>query len=118
MELKDARAWEEGLAANSDPYGGATYEYAEKWANLMEADIGGGKLLSDIAKRTSHDADKDIGITGFMYGCVVQILGEVWIHGEELRRWHNDQYGESGQRANESGGTINPAILTIGVPKR
>lgn len=51
-----------------------------------------------------------------MYGCAVSILSQVWIHGEELRRWHNldSQIGTEGEKANESGGVLNPAVLNIG----
>lgn len=56
------------------------------------------------------------GITGFMYGCAVSGLAKFWKHGEQLRRWHNkdSQLGTEGDEANESGGVLNPAILTIG----
>lgn len=59
-------------------------------------------------QKTSHDADTE-GITGFMYGCAVNILAHVWEHGEELRRWHNGEYDYDGD------GVVNPAILTVGV---
>jgi len=51
-----------------------------------------------------------------MYGCAVVILSKCWEHGEALRRWHNKdtQIGDEGDRANESGGVLNPALLSIG----
>ena len=98
--------WEKGLSVNTNPYGRGVYDYAEKWADLMEKGISDGKQLPDIAGALSHEADTD-GITGFMYGCAVNILAHVWVHGETLRKWHNGKYGYSGE------GTINPAILTI-----
>ncbi len=53
---------------------------------------------------------------GFMYGTAVSILSQTWKHGEQLRRWHNKetQIGNEGDIANEKGGTLNPALLTIG----
>lgn len=56
------------------------------------------------------------GITGFMYGCAVSALAHFWAHGEALRRWHNldTQIGTEGEKANESGGVLNPALLNIG----
>ena len=74
-----------------------------------------GDELEDIAEETSHSADTD-GITGFMYGAAVSTLASSWKHGERLRCWHNldTQLGNEGKRANESGGTLNPAILNIG----
>jgi hypothetical protein len=118
MKLKDKAGWEKGLANNQDPYGKACYTYAERWADLMEAEMAKGKPLADCAKPTSHDADTE-GITGFMYGCAVSTLAAVWEQGEELRRWHNldSQIRDEGERANESGGVLNPALLNIEVPE-
>jgi hypothetical protein len=115
LALKDKAGWLEGLKNNTDPYGAAVYVYAGLWAQLMQAEIAQGKALADIASQTSHDADIE-GITGFMYGCAVAILAQCWIHGEELRRWHNKdtQIGAEGDKANESNGVLNPAILNIG----
>ena len=100
----DYQSWKD---KNSDPYGGACFTYAEQWADLMEAEIDKGAVLIDIAERTEREADTD-GITGFMYGMAVNILSLCWIHGEELRQWHNKKYNHEGK------GVVNPAILTIG----
>lgn len=115
MELKDAAGWEKAKAANTDPYGGRVMSYAEDWANLMEARMAAGETIKQCAQPTSREADTD-GITGFMYGAAVSTLAQVWAHGDELRRWHNlkTQIGHEGERANESGGTLNPALLNIG----
>lgn len=75
-------------------------------ASMMEQEIEKGSKLRDIAERTSHEADTE-GITGFMYGCAVNILVHVWVYGEELRRWHNHEYDYDGD------GVVNPAILTV-----
>lgn len=74
-----------------------------------------GATVIDCAKAASHEADVE-AITGFMYGCAVSILAKAWKHGDELRRWHNldTQIGTEGEAANASGGTLNPALLTIG----
>jgi hypothetical protein len=117
MTFKDQSAkegWLKGVANNQDPYGNACYQYASEWATRMEQAIANGGKIAEIAKPTSHDAD-DEGITGFMYGCAVNILAKVWIHGEALRLWHNldTQIGTEGERANESGGILNPALINI-----
>lgn len=114
--------WESGLANNQDHYGNAVYRYASEWANRMERELAKGTdrpgeevLVRDIAERTSREADTE-GITAFMYGAAVSILAADWKHGEELRRWHNldTQIGNEGEKANESGGVLNPAVLKIG----
>jgi hypothetical protein len=112
---KNVDAWVKGVSANQDDYGYAVYEYAAKWANLMEREMATGKSVALIAKDTSHEADKEIGITGFMYGCAVSVLAEVWEHGDELRRWHNldIQIKDEGEKANETGGVLNPAVLNV-----
>ena len=117
MKLKDKEAWEEIVKLNSDSYGSATIRFVAAWAMLMEEAMSRGFQLCEIADETSHEADKAIGITGFMYGMAVAILSKQWEHGEELRKWHNvkTQIGNEGEKANESGGTLNPALLNIGV---
>ena len=101
-------------ANNTDPYGGAVVTYTERWADLMEAKLDDGLVIDDIAEETSHTADSE-GITGFMYGCAVSALSFYWAYGEELRRWHNidTQIQNEGEKANESGGVLNPALLNI-----
>lgn len=117
MQIRDAEGWKAANDANppSEPYGHRVITYAEDWANFMEREMAAGHSLEDCAERTSHEADTD-GITGFMYGAAVSVLSYVWAHGEALRRWHNlkTQIGTEGERANESGGVLNPALLNIG----
>jgi len=116
VKLKDAAGWQKFVDANQDPYGGACVEYAAQWAEMMEVEMAKGAKLEDIAKHTSHDIDTE-GITGFMYGAAVSMLSQCWEHGEALRRWNNldTQIGDEGEAANESGGVLNPALMTIDV---
>jgi len=110
----DKAAWDLTVKANKDPYGAGVVRYAHKWMRLMEGQINSGVALKDCAKEMSHLAN-DEGITGFMYGCAVGIISQVWKYGDDLRRWHNldTQIGDEGEKANESGGVLNPALLTI-----
>lgn len=107
--------YKEWYDKNDDSYGRTCFIYAEKWAELMEEAIESGQELKDIAEDLSYKANEE-GITGFMYGVAVSILSFAWIHGEELRKWHNldSQIGNEGEKANESGGVLNPALLSIG----
>lgn len=115
LTLADPEAWEKTVASNKDGYGGAVMSYAERWARMMENRISKGESISSMADECSHLADEE-GITGFMYGCAVSILAKVWKHGEELRQWHNlkTQIRDEGEKANESGGVLNPACLSVG----
>nr|DAE26815.1 MAG TPA: hypothetical protein [virus sp. ctCsQ3] len=97
---------------NSDEYGRACFTYAERWAELLEAEIDKSndvmECFVDNADRLSREADTE-GITGFMYGCAVSILSQCWVYGEYLRKWHNKEYDYDGD------GVVNPAIMTVGV---
>jgi hypothetical protein len=114
MKLRDVEGWKKKNDANppSEPYGHRVITYAEDWANFMEREMALGWKLEDVADSTSHEADTD-GITGSMFGAAVSTLAAVWEHGDALRRWHNlkTQIGTEGGRANESGSTLNPALL-------
>jgi len=116
MKLKNPEGWTKSVEANKDSdYGNGVSTYAERWADLMEARLAQGESVAGCAEETSHDADTE-GITGFMYGCTVSILSQVWEHGEELRLWHNldTQLGTEGEAANAKGSVLNPALLCIG----
>lgn len=106
MEFSDKAAWDLGKSKNTDPYGGACYDFAEAWAKLMQAQINQGVKVKDCADKTSYEADT-MGISGFMYSAAVSILSQTWKYGDELRKWHNKEYDY------EVEGTVNPAILTI-----
>lgn len=112
--LIDAESWHHHVEVNSDPYGSGVVRFAARWASMMEARIADGAELAAIAKEASHEADTE-GISGFMYGAAVSILSTVWEHGEALRRWHNldMQIHDEGEKANEAGTVLNPALLTI-----
>jgi hypothetical protein len=106
LNEEKSQEWQHCKEVNSDPYGSAGVRFAEAWADLMEEEVEKGKTIAEVAEKTSHTADTE-GITGFMYGCAVSILADCWIYGEELRVWHNNEYGHAGE------GVVNPAIITI-----
>lgn len=125
MQIKEGMqdAYSEYVTINSnDGYSKAVIDYTERWADLMEqhfanyAEGGPEHWIALDADRLSSEADKDFGITGFQYGCAVSALAHFWVYGEELRRWHNlkTQIGTEGEKANESGGVLNPALLSFG----
>lgn len=123
------QAWAKQVETNNeDSYSRRCVTYAADWAWLMEQEIarrelipgenpseeevkaykeGVLKMIIDFADKAGRETDYD-GITGFMYGAAVSMLAQAWVHGDELRRWHNKQYG-----VEDSTGTVNPAILTI-----
>lgn len=112
MEFKDEegqKSWNQMVEVNSkDPYGNGVVKYARRWAKYMQKLIAEGKTVVEIAEKASHDCDIE-GITGFMYVCAVNALAKCWKYGEELRKWHNKDYGYEGD------GVVNPAVLTVNV---
>lgn len=115
IELANEEVWQSFKDKNQDETGLGIISYCETWARLMQIEIAKGVPLEDIAASTSHEADLE-GVTGFMYGLAVSTLSQTWKHGEKLRRWHNldTQLYDEGERANEEGKVLNPAILRIG----
>lgn len=116
MSLKNPEKWEECVANNQDPYGSCVVRYAEKWARVMQGRMAKGETIAQCAQAASHLAD-DEGITGFMYGCAVSMLAVCWLHGEDLRKWHNLEYQikDEGEKANaKEGAVLNPAMLSVG----
>ena len=141
MRLRDAEGWQRSLDANPPPscgpdhtrwpehlsdedrgrgYGYCVMLAAERWANEMERRLAERPQwgVADVAQAAFAATDAWLGrwgLTGFQYGCAVEILAQVWEHGEALRRWHNldTQIGDEGVRANERGGVLNPALLNI-----
>ena len=105
--------WEKGLACQG-PYGQAGYRFAQRWADAMELAMAHGDTVAACYEDAGHEADTE-GITGFMYGCAVSVLANVWKHGENLRQRHNldTQIGREGEKANKTGAVLNPALLTI-----
>lgn len=94
---------------SADGYSRCVVDYAEQWAKLMQIEIANGRThIKDIAEETQKPLSY-LGITGFMYGAAVQALAHFWQFGDELRRWHNKEYGVSEDKE----GVVNPAILTI-----
>jgi len=117
MKIKPEKQaeYDVGWNNNEDPYGRRCFTFAQGWADKMEERMAAGAKLEDVAEECSREEDTD-GITGFMYSMAVSILAQCWEHGEELRRWHNikTQLRDEGERANETGGVLNPALLNIG----
>jgi len=110
---QEYKEWRENNT--KDFYSAGVVDFMERWAELMERALIENQKIPDCAESLCHEADIG-GITGFQYGCAVGSLACFWKYGEELRRWHNldTQIKDEGERANESGGVLNPAILTIG----
>jgi hypothetical protein len=123
MKIRNQELWDKIVEVNKDDdYSNAVVLYARDWADLMESRIAKGETIEEMAKETSREADID-GITGNMYGMAVKILADTWEHGIELATWHNLQYARNDEEREiaienaKKGMTVNPAVITLGVPK-
>lgn len=105
-----AKEWGEWVKINSnDGYSLGVITYATRWAKYMQHLMRKhNKTVEDIAEQTRIVCDID-GATGFMYGQAVGALAQFWKYGDELKKWHNKQYGL--ENCEE---TVNPAVITIG----
>lgn len=117
MNLRDEKAWKKWVDANTDPYGAACVRVARVAMEILD-DAPDDFDPDDIIDKADDTTGE--GITGFMAGCVVQMISGCHARGDEFRRkWNLKlQLGNEGEKANESGGVLNPALLNIGNPKR
>lgn len=104
--------WATWVETNShDGYSKGVVDFAERWARLMQVAFADGftpEYFAAQAEQTGHEADTE-GLTGFMYGCAVSGLASMWVYGEALRQWHNQEWGAPA----DAKGVVNPALMTI-----
>ena len=109
MPIVNEEKWNTWVDKNQDPYGKCCVDVAREVMRILDE----GKDFD--VHGIICDADKKIdagGITGFMAGCVAQMVKKCHSRGEEFNDKWNESYGVSKEKA--KGGTVNPAILTIG----
>lgn len=107
--------WMQWQKNNTDDYGKAIVDVAREAMRILDEDE---TALHDgyyPDMNTPHGiiviANKNIeagGITGFMAGCVAQIITTVHSRGEEFKTIWNEPYG-----IDDAEGAVNPAIMTI-----
>jgi len=114
MPITDIECWDTMVEANADPYGGACIAVARRAMKILDEEPGDFECY-DLICRADRDA-KAGGITGFMAGCVAQLISKVHSRGEEFRcKWNTcNQIRDEGELANKSKGVLNPALLRIG----
>ena len=81
--------------------------FAIRWGKCMQylIDVVDWDLATS-AEETQYVCDWE-GMSGYTFGLGVRFLTSVWKYGEELRAWHNKQFGYEGK------GVVNPAIINI-----
>lgn len=82
-------------------------------AGVVDASI---RVMTALSKgKTPEQADKvtyDLGITGFMAGCMAKAVSHFHPRGEEFRKYWNSRF-MSEEEVNKTKGVVNPAILTF-----
>lgn len=109
MKIKKGKELEYATFFNTNSgfaYGYGVVKYMLRWTDMMEDLIDKGFTVAQAAEQTEYKADTE-GISGFMFGCAVNALNNLWQYGDELRIWHNSRYNYDGD------GTVNPALLTV-----
>ena len=67
------------------------------------------QLSALVNESEADDNIKAGGITGFMAGCIAQMITKCHSRGEEFKKKWNESYGVK----DEKKGAINPALVTI-----
>ncbi len=66
MKLANEAGWQAAREANTDPYGKAVLDFAERWADAMEARMTAGETLEAVAKpivpRGRHRGDHGVHV--------------------------------------------------------
>jgi len=114
IELRDRKRWKEIVEINSNPIGLRIIKFTEGWARLMQMLMQKGATLDDCLYEAKDLADMDSTLSGGAFGFAVFVLSETWVHGEELRKWHNSHYLRPGEE--DPGGVIDPTRITFPFP--
>lgn len=112
QHLKDPDGWQECQDNNTDPYGNACIMVARRVMEILD----NGEPFDCDAIISQADKESGAGgITGFMAGAVASIVSNVHVRGDDFRRQWNlaIQINDEGEKANKSGGILNPALLNI-----
>lgn len=102
------KEWEKARENNMrDGYSAQVVKVTEKCCDALDEGL--------TPQASCDKATKGSDITGFMAGCMAQWVTHFHPRGEEFREWWNieNQIKDEGEKANKSGGVLNPALLTI-----
>lgn len=116
MPIVNQAEWDKWVETNkNDGYGKACVDVARRVMEILDAEPGGFDTHKIVCR--ADDETNTGGITGFMAGCVAQMVSQCHSRGDEFRRkWNLDyQIQDEGEKANESGGVLNPAVLNVSV---
>ncbi len=79
---------------------------------VVQATVGViGRLDQGQSPEEASEYMGEMGISGFMAGCVAQWISKFHERGDEYRKWWNKKCGVDEEKA--QGGVVNPAIVTF-----
>ena len=107
MPIVDQEGWDEAVKKNDDSYGKCAVDTARRVMEILDEEEGDFNCHEIICR-----GDEKSNLTGFLAGCVASMVGKYHSRGEEFRIVWNKEHGVEEDKA--KGGTVNPAILTIG----
>jgi hypothetical protein len=115
MPITNPTEWDKWIETNQDDYGGACIQVARRAMEILDEEPDSKIDCRALICRADQESGAG-GITGFMAGAVASMISRCHSRGEEFRRAWNltNQIGTEGERANESDGVLNPAIMTLG----
>lgn len=115
MPITNEDGWKKCVENNQDGYGAQIVAVVRHLMDMLDDESFELKTCHE-AITLADDKTEDPGITGFMAGCVANIVSQVHSRGEEWRKkWNTEnQIRNEGEKANKDGGVLNPALLTIG----
>jgi hypothetical protein len=113
MPIIDQVIWQSWVDANKDPYGVACVNVARRVMEILDEEPGDFDSHTIICR--ADNETKTGGITGLMAGAVASMVSQCHSRGEEFRRkWNlSNQIHNEGDKANDEGGVLNPALLCI-----
>ena len=102
------KEWDECVKVNDDPYGKACVDVARRVREILdkEPEFNCHTIICRAGKEVEAG-----GITGFMAGCVAQMVSRCHDRGEDFRqRWNQDHGADESQA---KGRVVDPAVITI-----
>ena len=116
MPIINQEGWDKSVANNPDPYGKCCVDVARRVMEILDATPVDQPVgdASDLITQADNDI-KAGGITGFMAGCVANMVFHCHSRGKEFGKSWNSSWGVEEKPGEEPKGVVNPAIITIGV---
>lgn len=114
MPITRQKDWDVWVKGNTDPYGKCCVDVARKVMEILDEE---NEFDPHTIINQADDTTGSGGITGFMAGCIAQMVSRCHSRGDEfLSAWNGDvQCKDEGTKATEKGVALNLALLTIGI---